>query len=564
MKLIKGFSLLLLLTTLLLSSCSRKKKNEAAGYIPADASAVLAINPQQLMTKLSKEGVNYQKIYNMIFGGMEDTTSTPGVFWPGAEKSGINLEQPIYVSLSIPSKITDNNAILRIIIPLNDAEKFGKTLTAQEPEIRKEGKFTFAVLDEAAYGYNNKTAIYVAHLNAESITGVQLTGVYSPTDSAGNNDELSSFSGTQAADIVLNSFNLDPKNSLATNEFFDEMPLGKNDMKIWLNYTNGVAGMLKGDASTAALVLEPLMRNSFTAALLNFENGKISGQSKMYFQKEAAETIKKSVAKEMELSLVSSFPGTQLNGFAGLALDPSLIRHILEFVKWDGNVNLALSLAGLTMNDLVGSFSGDISVIFADTPTEQFNGLSPMGMLEKANWAAVAKLNNKASLEKILASSKVQESIKKEGDAYIMNQKGSKVYFNIKDDKLFVGSNPQLLAQYMAGTAKNNFAAGPLAGFAKKPMGIYLSTGNKAAGGTGLAGLAQIVTGTLKEVMITGGKFEKNHFSATLEIATSNKDQNSLAAVFNSALAFMQQEMNALLKEGAEDDMPRLEPMQVK
>ena len=87
MKFLKVCSFVLAIALVMFSSCSRKKKNIAAGYIPSNASAVLAISPNQLMNKLSKEGVNYQKISNMIFGGMGDTTATAGVFWPGAATS---------------------------------------------------------------------------------------------------------------------------------------------------------------------------------------------------------------------------------------------------------------------------------------------------------------------------------------------------------------------------------------------------------------------------------------------------------------------------------------------
>lgn len=559
---IKGFLPALLFIVLLAASCSRKKKNVAAGYIPGNASAVMAISSGQLMNKLSKEGVNYQKIYNMIFGGTEDTTVTPGVFWPGAAQSGINFDEPIYISLSIPSKITDNNAILRVILPLSNAAQFEKTIKGQDAEIKKEGDITFAVLDESAFGHNGKHAIYVAHINAESITGVKVTGVYNNPDSLGNNEQ-EPFSAKKAMELVKESFNLEKKNSLAVNEWFDDLPLAKNDMKIWLNYTNGVAGMLKGDASTAALVLEPLLKNSFLSAQMNFETGKIKGLSRMYFSEEGATAIKKSPVKNIDLSAVTAFPGTQLNGYLGFAVHPSTIRNILEFVKWDGAANLALMGAGLTMDDVTDCLTGDISILFSDAQTTTLSQASPLNTLSRANWAAVAKLNSKLVFDKIMASPKVQEKIKKEGDAFVGEMGGEKIFFILKDKLLYIGANQQLVAQFAAGTAKNNFS-GALSRFEKKPMAIYISTGNTSATAATPGGMIQIFAGAVKELVITGNRFKKNHWESELEINMTNSSQNSLAGIFNAAFAFMQAQINAMLKEAAgDDDMPPLQPMKV-
>jgi Domain of unknown function (DUF4836) len=559
MKFIVRWFLFLALPLLVLASCSRKNKNKAAGYIPADASAVIAVNASQLMTKLAQEGVNYQKIYNMLLGGDEDTTTKPGVFWPGAATSGIDMEQPIYLALSIPSKITDKNAIIRIILSLKDAAQFAKTQISEDAEIKKEGDITIATMDESAFGYNNKTAVYIAHLNADAITGTKVTGVFGADTALG---EQADFSGKMAADLIRETFKLEKDKSLASNNSFDEMPLDKNDMKVWLNYSNGVAGMLKGDASTAALVLEPLMKNSFTSAVLNFENGRIKGNSKMYFEKDAAEAIKKSAVRNIDLSATNTFPGTQLNGFAGFAFDPATIRYILEYVKWDGNANLALSLIGLKMDDLISCFSGDVSVLFSDARINELEWLSPLSIFDQASWAALAKINNREALDKILANSKVTETIKKEGDTYNMNWKGGKIYFNIKDKQLFAGSNPQLLAQFMAGTAKNNFETGSLARFKEKPAGLYLSPGNSP--GNNPKSITGIIMGSLREMYLTGGRFEKNYLQSDIEIITANKNQNSLAAVFTSAFAYMQQQMTTMMKEAGEDDMPPLKPMQIK
>jgi hypothetical protein len=559
MKFIVRWSFFLVLPLLVLASCSQKKKNTAAALIPADASAVVAINPNQLMTKLAKEGVNYQKIYNMLLGGDEDTTTKPGVFWPGAATSGIDMEQPIYLALSIPSKITDKNAIIRVILSLKDAAQFAKTQISEDAEIKKEGELTIATMDESAFGYNDKTAIYIAHLNADAITGTKVTGVFGSDTAFG---EQADFSGKMAASLVRETFKLEKDKSLASNNSFDEMPLDKNDMKMWLNYTNGIAGMLKGDISTVALILEPLMKNSFTSAVLNFENGRIKGQSKMYFEKEAAEALKKSAVRDIDLSAANTFPGTQLNGFAGFALDPATIRYVLEYVKWDGAANAALSLIGLRMDDLVGCFTGDVSVLFSDARVNEVEWLSPLSLLDKANWAATAKISNREALDRILTSPKLAETIKKAGDAYMMDWKGGKIYFNMKEKQLFAGSNPQLLAQYMAGTAKNDFATGALARFNKKPVALYLSPGSAPAGNP--QSLTGIITGSLREIYLTGGRFEKNYLQSDVEITTANKNQNSLAAVFTSAFAYMQQRMTAMMKEAGEDDMPPLKPMQIK
>lgn len=561
MNLNKNTFLLLFVSLVLFSSCSRKKSNVAAGYIPADASAVVAVNAHQLMDKLGKDGITMQKIYGLVFGGPGDTASKPGVFWPGADTSGVDFKEPVYISLNIPSKITDPNAVIRVIVQLKDAKQFAKTIDVLDGEVKKEDKMTLVTTDESALGYTSKTAIYVAHLNADAITGTKTMPMFK-LDSLNDAPELPAFTGKMAADIVRASFSLEKKSSLAGNDDFDEMPIGDNDIKIWTNYTTGVAGMLKGDLATAAVVLDPILKSSYTSSVMNFENGAIKGTSKMYFPKEAAEAIKKSAARDMDFSAIAAFPGKELNGYMGVAFDPAMIRHLLEFTKWDGNANMALSLLGLSLDDFLNALTGDISVIFADAGTLAAGG-TMSDPLRKSNWAAAVKINNKLSLEKILNNRKVFDSLKKVGTAYVMEKDSARIFFNIKDNYLYIGGNPTLLAQFMDGTKKNDFASGPLARFAKKPFGVYLSAAGLPDSAT--KNLSVFAITGLRELVVTGQHFEKNYLQSNLEINTANKQQNSLSAAFNAVFSYMQFRMTRMMQEeGIDEDMPPLVPMPVK
>lgn len=562
MKFIKNTFALLLVSLVLFSSCSRKKKNVAAGYIPADASAVVAVNADQLMTKLAKDGINMQKMGGLIFGQSGDTTTKPGVFWQGADSSGVDFKEPIYISLNIPSKITDQNAVVRIIVQLKDAERFAKTIDILDGEIKKEDKFTYITTDESAIGYNNKTAIYVAHLNADAITGMKTAGVFS-IDSLGDAPELPAFTGKMALELVRASFNLEKENSLAANDDFDEMPIDKNDIKIWANYTTGMDKMLKGSLADAAVILKPLLKDSYSSSVLNFENGAIKGTSKMYFQKDAAEAIKKSASRDIDLAAIGAFPGKSLNAYIGVAYDPAMIRDLLEFVKWEGAAAAGLSKLNLTVGDVINSFTGDISFLLADANTPGLTVLPGNEALGKANWAAIARLNDKAALEKILNSPMILANLKKDGNTFIIEGDSSKVYFNIKDNNLYIGGNPQLLAQFMDGTKKNDFASGPLARFSKKPLGVYFSAASLVAGDP--KNFSILAVSGFRELIVTSQHFEKNYLQSDMEINTINKEQNALSSAFNSVFNYMQLQMRTIVEqEGDEEYMPPLKPMEVK
>lgn len=561
MTLNKNTFLLLLVSLALLSSCSRKKKNVAAGYIPADASAVVAINAHQLMNKLGKDSITLQKLSMLVMGPMADTATNPTVFWSGAETSGVDFKEPVYISLNIPSKITDQNAVLRIIVQLKNREQFAKTIDILDGDVSKEKDFTYITTDESAIGFNNKTAIYVAHLNADAITGTKTTGIFS-LDSLDDVPEPPDFTGKMALELVKSSFSLQKENSLAGNDDFDELPIGDNDMKMWANYTTGIEKMLKGNLAEAAVVLRRLLTNSYSASVINFENGAIKGTSRMYFSKESAEVVKKAASKNIDLSAVSAFPGKTLNTYIGMAFDPAMMRHIIEYIKWDGAANMGLSLIGLSLDDFLNALTGEVSIIFADAGTLPA-GNAMGGPVNSANWAAVARINNTPALEKILNNKKVLDSLKKTGSYYVMEKDSTRIYFNIKNNNLYVGGNPQLLAQFMDGTKKNDFASGPLARFSKNPFGLYMSTSGLSTAGA-FSPRLPLLSSSFSEMTVTGQHFEKNFLQSNMEMMLPNKQKNALSVVFNTLLSQMQSELRLVMPKEDEEFMPPLVPMEVK
>jgi hypothetical protein len=545
----------LLLPAVLLPACTKKKK-EVLGYLPANSSAVVTINAKQLLDKVAADGLPIPGLLSMNTGQLDTTRSASGNK-AMLDMTGINFDQPVNIALKIPSLVNEPFVKVIAVIPLKDAEKFAKAIESQGFEkIGDQKGITYMSNEEATLGYDKNIAIYASALPATPFTGVI-------TD---NKDAV--FSTDSARALIALSFNLGNSESMASVKNYNEMPIGTNDLRVWMNYESGLSSMLRGDLNTAALILEPLLKGSSLAATLNFEKGRLVGQSRMYFTDDAAAMLKSSASKSVDLSLLNTFPGSRLNGLLALSMDMKMLKDIVKYVNWDGNANAALGYIGLQFSDVLEAVSGDVVMAFADTKLTGDGNAA--GLPANGNWAALVKIKDKAQLEKILNNPQVAEQLNlvKEGDHYVLAKERIKTYINVQGPVMVVSPNPQLAAQYNAGTAKPAFDAATLNRFKDKALGLYINTRSLTDSlPAPVMAKEGLIMSLMEEFFIGGAHFKDNYMQMDAEITVADKSRNYLSSIFMNVMTMMTVEPTTIRmpKDDVTDEADdRLMPMEAK
>jgi hypothetical protein len=563
---------------LLLTSCKSKKKG-ALDYISKNTSAVITINARQLMNKLTQDGLSPAGIQRFLATGVFDSSGGKNA---GAETelllaaSGIDLNQPVHIALQAPVMVTEPFVKVSVILSLSDKDKFAALLKDQDFEMSDAKGITYGVSDEAAVGFDSKTAIYVSAFRAENLTGISTPrnldfggGAAAPTEEA-------AFTGDSAKVYVTEAFGLKSAENITAVKNSGELPIGSNDMRLWMNYETGISNLLRGDLNTAALILSQMVKGSSVAATLNFENGKIVSQARMYFEDDAAKVIKSSSSRSIDLSLLSQFPGSKLNSMVAVSMDLQMIKDILKYITWNGNANAALSYFDLRTDDVLDATTGDMVMAFSDFKFPPLSAMTDEStLMQNTNWAALVKIKNKVLLEKILTAPKLAEKIKKDSGGYVLDYKGVNMYINLQGPVMIISTNPQLAAQYNAGTAKAGFDAAVLSRFKDKAMGVYFSAKSLVEAlppeiKNSTLPKESFIVSAFSELYMSSPKFTDNYMQLDGEMVMTGNRQNSL-----SHLVFQVMNMVKGMGVGEEDEMPiltgpdapaddRIKPMEVK
>lgn len=570
-----------LMAIVLIPSCNNKKAAGPLGLIPKESSVVISVNPGRLMDKLAKDGMSIDRLEESILGDTA-TGAAPkpaAAFWSEAKETGIDFSQPAYIAIGIPSGIQSRHAPVRLIASIADEKAFEAWLKKQDPDtLFKEKGIHYAALNEGMLGHDGKTAIYVGATDADNLTGMDARR------SGFNDDDDNDYSSDSARKEIARSFKLSRSESITAVKSFEDMPLGDNDMRIWMNYETGMSNMMKGDIGLVAALTEKLFKGSSNTTVVNFENGKITMQSRMYFNKDASDTILMSPPRSIDLSLLDRFPGKRLNFFMGMAVEPKMIKDLMGYSKLDGPANFGLALAGLKIDDVVNAIGGDMMLVGSDFSIasmkqlmEEDDAKGPGMLLNNANVALLAKVKSRELVEKILASPKVAEKITREGDYYVMTDGGQKVYISLGAEVLVASASKTLIEQYNAGTAKQAFDPAVISKIKDKSMCFYMSMTSMYEGLP--AEVAEIaaeqrssasLASFFKEVYMTSGRFNKNYLESDATVVTGDAGRNSLASLVRKSAGLAMMFMGGM-RSAADDfnagpgpDSDRLEPMEIK
>jgi hypothetical protein len=338
------------------------------------------------------------------------------------------------------------------------------------------------------------------------------------------------------------------------NKDYNKISIANNDIKIWYNQellANNNQDIEDPKAQMITRVAKDLYKGSSGTIVLNFENGKVTTTNQMYFNKDVAKIITKTPPQSIDFSLLQNYPGKTLNGVMGMSINPNMLMDMAKFLNKDGEGMMAgaLQLMGLTTNDVMEALTGDVLMVLSDLEETTSNlaiSRDRTKINENLNFGFIAKVKDKAKLEKILAIPNIASNFKKEGNIYVdITNEESPMYLYVGEKTVFGSPNKKLVETYSTGTATNTFNMAQLDVLKGKSIGYYfdISSANlimDKLANSGLPipnmGLAKNVISMFTNTYMASGNFKDNYIETNGSLNLTRTNVNSLVNMIKSGV----------------------------
>ncbi|MEO1262890.1 MAG: DUF4836 family protein [Bacteroidota bacterium] len=500
MKYFKCSSLVFLFGLLLLTSC--KNDPEAFGtaaYIPASATSVTGFDIQRMMDKADFESVKDMEFYREMVGKASKQSDVIAAVLKDPTKSGIDLSGKIYMSTDV-NKDDPELFTTHILVPLNDANAFGKLISATDIKVEKKNGLNIS----GANG-NGGTMIWDDKLLALSIS---------------NNDTVD----TEVKTKML--FELSPEQSIASNKNFTSAVEADHDMVTWMS-TNTLAGNPAARMALVAIDVDrDALKDNFIHGYGDFENGKMVAHTDFYFNSELDRNILGRFFKDESSADFSKVLPTNDLTFAmkGALNLRGMDKFLSERPQTKEYADLVMNdFAGFERKQILETLSGDVMVAaYAGDENQSENFITALAL--KNNKKA------KAMLQKAVADKKLKEvepglyNVVQLGgeDFSIRINKGMGKFLHF-EDMLVYSPNEDLLMQIKNGDIS-------LGG--KKINNALDHFDNQTMAGWFDFQSLESKVGDLPTNFFKDVRFNMNSKGADFILETSKPEQNSLKTIF--------------------------------
>jgi hypothetical protein len=474
----------------LLSACS--KIPEESKHIPKNAGIVIGINSKQIVQKLVTNGITVDKLFDALH--QEDTSSEAAKAVRNMENSGVDLNSNFFASMVFGN---ENNSYLSVTGSLKDADKFEAFLKKEAPGFtsKTKGDFTYAWLpdDNSLVGWNKSVVIYLRPMDLDKIKKHGMPGMPGGDAEPDSLEEENSAPAQDTASVLPtvlttpddaestwlpvldNLFHLKDAETAGSLEPFKNLLKENGDMSFFVHpeviYNNQVT-MLPAN-------FKKLLEDCYYAATVSFDEGKVVANGRSYVGKEMAAIYKKYGNNTLDLDMLEKYPSDNITGFVAYGFDMRIIGDIVKSTGTDGIVNMMMGHNGLTMDDVLNAFKGQMVFVSSDFSVQKKPlAYFPEDSAVKASskWVFAMKVGDKAAFEKLMNSPMIKNFFHKEGDHYVMEQQLPNMPAISVTEKLVVAaSDSALLQAYLAGNGKAKLDDEIVSKIKGNPLGVYVN-----------------------------------------------------------------------------------------
>ena len=469
---------------IVLSSCS--KVPEQSKYIPKTASVVVSVNSKEISKKLITNGITMDKLFAAV--QEKDTLSEAQKFWKDIENSGLDLQANSFVSVVYGKEAS----YVTLTGGLKDADKFEdylkKNVSNFSLQTKSDYKYILEEKQEAVIAWNKNTVIYLKGTEGDAMQKALPPGAMPPVPGVDSDSEEPADTNTaQPAALVSTDaaqawvtevdrlFHLKKEETAASIEAFNDLLKNNADISLYVN----PEPIYSAQAAMMPANLKTLLADCYYTGAVTFEKGKIVVDGTSYVGKDLAAIYKKYGNMEADLDMLEKYPSQNITGFVVYGFDFRMLGDIVKSTGLDGIANMGLQSSGLTLDDILNAFKGQLVFVASDFEMKKkaslYDGDSTTS--PESKWVFAMKVGDKAAFDKVMTSPMLKNFFTKQGDGYALSQSFPGMpAISITDKLVTSASDSALLQQYLGGKGK---AGGLDNSFVSKikgnPMGAYVN-----------------------------------------------------------------------------------------
>ncbi len=541
------------------ASC--KKTNTQGRMIPNTAAIVVHINGNSTSEKLPWAAIKDNPLFKEIY---EDSSVTAAMkkLLDNPENSGIDIKKDMLFFIQKDSMggyigfegtVKDETAF----------KNFNNSLPEKGNATESDG-IQYISHSPMAVGWNSKNFVY-------TIDAPQF----------GRTDELSkrmiqdsiNIDSPKPRDILATCkavFALQESNSLGKEEKFSSLMEEKGDIHFWMNTQELSSGA--GTPSALAMVnLEKWFTDSRTTATLNFDNGKISINSRGYSGDELSGVFKKYQGGKIDEEMIKRIPDKDIAAVMALNFKPEGIKELLKTFNLDGFVNVGLTSLGLKMDDFIKANKGDVVIALTDFKMKPDTAeksmmadsivVPPFAQKPSFNFIFATSIADKESFNKLIATGK------KLGEKFI-NEVDVPLAFNSNNNYFVLSNTKQTADKYIAGSNNtlnfiSNINGQPFGGYVNL-QSIMKAFESEAAKDSAGKIMYQASVKLWDNLLWKGGEFKDGALTQSFEINLVDKTTNSLVQLnqYFNILGKLYSEKRKQSMVGLEDEAAPAAPVE--
>jgi hypothetical protein len=539
---------LLLITTVVitLASCGSKTPKETK-YIPKDATAVVVVNPKSLEDKMKTGNLSLDSFVNK-FTEKEDTANQAKAkkLWDDFKASGVSLDDNLFLFVVQKGNMQKGQSTaVSVLATIKDEAKFEAYVKKQQEQlkdngIQKESNFSYLVSSYNSSVAWNKEVVIVTMYNKDSKMSFDSLGNYQTPDETVTKKE-------QKAEVAR-YFSLKADETVGSIALFNDLFKEKADGYLFTTSSGTLAALSAMPLNLPKL--QELLKDNYSTATFNFEDGKIVAKSVMHTNPMLSSLLKKYAGPTVNIAALEKFPSQNINGAMLVSFNPELFNGLLKELEVGGIVDGFLSGQGLTSADIFKALKGEINVIVSDFtiaskevtyPGYDGKPFTSTQTLPTAKLIFSASIGNKIAFDKIMEKAVQTGFVEKTSTGYRSGaaMAATNLFLMADDKNLIIASDSATYAAYTSGTGKATIDADVLSKLKGKSTATFVDIASLLTGA--IAGVKdetgiKVMTATkntFKNAIVTSDNFSGSSLSSYFEVNMSNTKQNSLVSTLN-------------------------------
>ncbi|MBS1607724.1 MAG: DUF4836 family protein [Bacteroidetes bacterium] len=519
MKILKqSASLLFVLLTTFIASA----QTDLIRYLPENASAIISFNSSRLKSKMTWEEFTQSKLFGKI------TEKAPEELKPllfNTDSLGLDKQPEVLVAIVTDEK-NPKNGYGAVFIRMKDANQFSNAIQKLFKNRPAKAIGTNKVLIDqgGVFGWNKDIAVITVGENNNEFRSAKTTKAM--TAATENKFKI-------LTDRCIKLLTPKITNSYSKDGRFTTLMKEDGDIRMWSTSSFKPLKNLFGK-KTKPINMPPQLKGGIKAAVLNFENGKITWQTKNYLAKPVDSLYRLYPGNKINTDAASRLPEGEVLAYISINYPAALFKSIFEISGVKDLMKDALKNSPVKEQDYAGALKGDLSIAIVkadefamdDSVTQNLGGLQLF---------LTGSIGDKTKFEKL-----VQSFRNNKDSAAFSNGKAAQFLGGLKkglqyDDHLFVVSlSPQAASRFITKTSLSGspqwiqqYTAEPL--FVTLDLKSIFTLVMQAKSNTAAQDPAfQDFIKGFDHIVSYGGSYSNDHLNNMLEVQFTDKNENSL------------------------------------